>query len=232
MGIIHGKWLQRRTKKELPRTAAEKSLSFGKLQRNSRAEALPGLPMPAKRWSDGPSDGAGGAQPQHGAVGDGEGPGGLCPGSCRCLRCAGVAPASVESRRPEPAIANPLCLLTCSAHRFIPRADAYCLPSTRLWRAVMDEPTGLPPLARLSSPSSAAGPTAPRSSGTRAAAGPQRERGAREPQHQPSPTPAAAVRVPGSPLQRREAAGWPFKAFFFFFPPSLVKRCLGGELPI
>lgn len=42
----------------------------------------------------------------------------------------------------------------------------------------MDEPTGLPPLAavsagRLSSPSSAAGPAAPWSSSTQAAAGPQ-----------------------------------------------------------
>lgn len=38
---MRGKWLQRRTEKALPRAAAEKSPSFGKLQRNSRAEALP-----------------------------------------------------------------------------------------------------------------------------------------------------------------------------------------------
>lgn len=36
-----------------------------------------------------------------------------------------------------------------------------------------------------------------------------------EPQHQSSPTPVTDVRVPGSPLRQREAAGWPFKAFFF-----------------
>lgn len=40
---MHGKWLQR-TEKELPRATGEKSLSFGKLQRNSRTEALPGSP--------------------------------------------------------------------------------------------------------------------------------------------------------------------------------------------
>lgn len=43
------------------------------------------------------------------------------------------------------------------------------------------------------------------------------------------PDPCSGCRAPGSPPQRREAAGWPFKAFF---SPSLVKRCLGGELPI
>lgn len=67
---MHGKWLQRRTEKELPRAAGEKSPSFGKLQRNSRAEALPGFPV------QGPSNGTEGAQPQRGAVGDRDGPGG------------------------------------------------------------------------------------------------------------------------------------------------------------
>lgn len=43
------------------------------------------------------------------------------------------------------------------------------------------------------------------------------------------PDPCNGCRAPRSPPQHREAAGWPFKAFFSL---SLVKRCLGGELPI
>lgn len=44
---------------------------------------------------------------------------------------------------------------------------------------------------------------------------PKGGRGIWEPQHQSSPTPVTGVRVLGSPLRRREAAGWPFKGFFF-----------------
>lgn len=162
----------------------------------------------------GPRDGVEGAQPQRGAVGDRETPGGsdgarvgadgLRSGSGQCTG----PPARAGYCKP-PLFINMLSAQIYSAGRHL------LLAFTRVWRRVMNEPTALPPLRLLSSPSSASGPAAPSSPSPPADTRPQGEPGAQEPRHRSRPTPATGAWVPRSPLQRREAAGWPFKAFFF-----------------
>lgn len=124
----------------------EESLSFGKLQTNSRADALPG-PLYSSPGQDQVTERRGG--------GDRDVPG-LCWGS------SGQRGDTLS----QAGGADPLCLLTCSAHRFILQADALIAAFKPGPAPVMDEPAALPVLAvraagHLSNPSCATGPQRP-----------------------------------------------------------------------